>query len=223
MYDIDYQTNKKLCVSLLKHDPRMISNMKNIDFELVKPLVDISLTYIHKINFRELSDVNDVYKIIEYAYRKSKMYKKTIMDFMFTNYAERGYYSSFYTIRNFDINNQNLKKLIKEIIIENPMYVIFIKDEYLTKLFNSIGLDYKEFVSGINFKKLIKEIEQAKKKVNSFNNLIDLISNKYILHSWYGKDYVVSEKTKDEKIEKMFEEFPNNNDLNSLLLLLKMS
>jgi hypothetical protein len=234
MKDIDCSENKELCTMILKHDPKMISQMVKYDFEVVKPLIDKSLTYLNRADLRAAVTPSELSKILVYGYEKSSKFRKDVMDMFFKLIHIDSKKEKNYWLR-YDIDSADVsafKKVAERILTENPMYLIFVNDKVIKKSFKYLGIDYKKTVKSINFKKLYNKVEKALSREDSrFNynpkNKVDLAINllgKNDVHFayWTTNDYVVNSENLEEKISSMIEDFPEITEISSIFLLIKM-
>lgn len=139
MRPVHYPGNEEFCKMLLKHDWRMISNIVNYDLELIKPYIDNSMTFLSKVNFGQTSK-SEVLRIIKYIYSKRKYFKKKIMSFVLRDYIDIS-------------DDEEFKEMMREIMYENPEYVLIIEHKTLLKLCELIDIDYRHLVLTSDFKK----------------------------------------------------------------------
>jgi hypothetical protein len=223
MYTLDYQKDKELAKKLLKHDWRMISNIKNYNLELVAPHIKDSLTFVSKMYLPNAKDSEEMYKIIEYAYQCKNIFKKQIMDYVGSSLSPNKYGGQSRSL--FDLSNKRFRNVVVDILEKNPVYILILTDSVVKDLFGLLKIDYHKYVSKINFEELKKLTDKIndnsrKQRLRPYEKLRD----RYLGGSgWWGNEYSINSSNFEDKIEKMMAEFPDNQGLHSILLLWKMS
>jgi hypothetical protein len=229
MRDINCAMNGELCRILLKHDPRMISQMYNYDFEMVKPIIDMSVTFLGRADLREAIDEEELSKIMVHAYRKSKTFRKDALEGFFGIMSQASREAQHFTQLSDGtaFNSKAFEKIIKILVEENPIYSIIIENDYYKEMVEFAGLDYKTFVKSINFKKLYKII--AKKiencdEANSYNDRAIAAITKTDVNNayWRVSNFTISEENIDYNIKRMTKDFPEIPEIPAIYLLIKM-
>ena len=214
MRPLNYVGNEELCRSLLKHDWRMISNMYNYDFDLIKPYIASSLTFLSKVDLRSISDLDKLAEIIEFTYSKHKIFRRQLMEYIL----------SFDHIKILDC--KKIRDIVINILNDAPEYTLVIEDLALKRLFAKLGMDYSEFIQAQNFANIYKKLSKHKSKSSSRSNYkpYKIYGNRLFgCGLYWTPSHLVSEKNIDQKVESMLNDFPNKSDLHSILLLWKLS
>jgi len=234
MSDIDCSENKDLCRMILKHDPKMISQMYNIDFELVKPIIDKSITLLERANLRLVTNDDELSEIMLYAYKKSSTFRKQAMEAFFSLLTDEK--SSFnYYIQDLDregVKLDSFNKVATLILTENPIYLLVIKDKILKKAFKHLKLNYQKTVKGFNFKKIYKTVEKRLDKPDGRNFSPSSDKTEEILHKiskndltnpyWQHSEFMVDSDSIEDKINAMLKDFPDIPEISAIYLLIKM-
>jgi hypothetical protein len=223
MYTLNYEQDKELAKKLLKHDWRMISNIKNYDLELVAPHIKDSLTFVSKMYIPHAKDVEEMYKIIEYAYNCKNIFRKHIMDFTASSLSPGRYGRGNKTL--FDLSNERFRNVVIDILEKNPVYIMILNDSVVKSLFQKLNMNYYQYVNNIDFsklKKIVEKVNESSKK--QYLRPYEKLRDRNLGGSgWWGDEYSINESNIEDKIEIMMKEFPDKTDLHSILLLWKMS
>jgi hypothetical protein len=157
MRRLDYSIKKdaKVAKAILEHDPRMISYIYNYDFELIKPLLNKSVSIFKYIDLSSAKNENEMVKILEHSYSLKKIMRKEIMNTIahFYNDSIDSFFRDDDPRKNFSLLPKTMKSLILKVIKDNPMYLLVIRHDVIEKLFKFLEVDLKEFASNISFKK----------------------------------------------------------------------
>jgi hypothetical protein len=182
MRQIDYsESTHDLCVSILDHDPRMISAINNPSLEIVKSVIDRSTSYVPKIYLNSMSIENQS-KVLDYIYSKNKRYKKDIMELILHKSNDESLTTKVTNVK------PEFYNLFKKIIKDYPMYLLMIEIHHIEWIFSNAGESASDFVSGLKvekiFKTLFKIFEEVEGGMNKSDSLDELMEAK--LRKLYG-------------------------------------
>jgi len=150
MKDVKYtKENKDFVKKLLAHDPDMLGYVSNFDLELLIPVIDKSITYLHRVNIFDSSSLEEAVKIAKYAYSKNRSARKILYDLF-----RRG----LMDLENLDTIKDELSLLFLEIMKYNPTLLIFSNQDFKSFLESKLGIDLKKLASSINYNSFIKKI-----------------------------------------------------------------
>jgi hypothetical protein len=153
MKPVVYNEDTKLFVKkLIQHDPNMVGYISNFDLDLLKPVIDQSITYIHRVNLFNAKNMEESVKIAAYSYGKNKAARRFFYDLL-----NRGI---------MDLNELEpqvvsiLKENITKIICAEPSVLLFSSKEFRDFLSKKIGIDIMQLVKfkSMKYDKSIKKI-----------------------------------------------------------------
>jgi hypothetical protein len=229
MNQLDCKEKPDLAAKLLEHDPNMVSNMTNLTFDLVSPLIKLSITYLDKMGVFNFATDGDRDKALELAYSKNKTSKRAIIEFVSLasddTYMEWSWTKNN-SSRHKEIDISGLKNLFEKIIKDNPEYVIATPFKYMENICKKIGgINYKNLVKSLDMKKAYKKVNDAKNS-SSVNgeNILYRIQNKLYQSTWFGSDLRRIEPDElDVQINWLAKVRPDDKELDSVMLLIKLS
>jgi hypothetical protein len=182
MKHVNAQENRQLAAMVLAHDPKMISQIYNYDLELVKPIIDKSITYLNRMNFLRAKDHDELFKIFKYAYGVNKAFRKQLfvaIARMLNKNVNSGWWNA--TIKG-EFILENYSELLYDMFLYDPTYIYAIKPGILKIVLDAQHKTFAEYLNTIKNKDVVKLIE---KNLNKFQE-------KY----YYGENYSKYEKFK---------------------------
>ncbi len=152
MKDVRYtKKNKDFVKKLLAHDPDMLGYVSNFDLDLLAPVIDLSITYLHRVNIFDAANLNEAVNIIKYAYSKNKSARKILYDLF-----ARG-------LMDLESNGvvdikEDLSLLFSDVVKNNPTILVFSNEEFKSFLENKLKIDLGKLANSINYNKFTKKI-----------------------------------------------------------------
>lgn len=224
MKHLDAKANPQLVKLLLKHDPKMISQIYNYDFEDVKGIIDESISYLRKTNFLSVSTHKELAKILNYAYSRKRVFRKQFLNSIVNLHQDIRYWNRSIE-GEFDINDyiDNLY----DMFLYDPMYMLVLKDEFIKKILDLKGKTFQDYCNEIgSIDKHFNKMQQKISKHNSwradtnYEKLMDIVMGYYYYRT---HDNSIVFASIDEKIDSMSKVFGEDNPFASTLLYLKIS
>jgi hypothetical protein len=218
---------------LLEHDPKMISYVKDLDFETAKSVLKKSVTNFNRIRRHFIKNNTEFLKILNYSYDVNKSARRFIINnihdlsentIKFNNGEGHEYYTRF------SFNKEDypeVKKILEKIIKKHPLYIFLCNKKVLNfykeeiKLDISLGINSKNALKVSEF--FIKHISRKNSSSRYYNFLDNLLSKEFYGHysiingEFEGKDefeYILKGIVKNHK------EFKDH--FEKVLLILKL-
>jgi hypothetical protein len=162
-----------LCVSMLEHDPKMLTYIENASFDIIKSVLDKSLSYSAKISFNTIDSAEVKSRILSYIYSKNKRYKKDIIEFIHREWNENSSNEKLVVIP------VEYKELYKKVIKDYPIYLLMTEIKHLDSIFKNFNEPLDEYVKSIDIEKSIKQfldivinVSKDEHKDSTMNNKI---------------------------------------------------
>jgi hypothetical protein len=226
MKHVDAQENRQFAEMVLAHDPKMISQIYNYDLEIVKPIIDKSITYLNRMNFLKAKNYKELARILNYAYKTNRAFKKQLfiaLARLMDDDSKRWWNT---TIEGeFDV--KDYAELFYDMFLYDPIYILAVKPGLIKTILEFNNKTFSEYLVSIRNKDIAKLVDKKMKKeryyYNSskntkYNQLKDNITGFH-----WGADSMFC-KTLEEKIEELTELSGGLDDkFSSVLLYLKLT
>jgi len=177
---IVYNSDPEFCNKLVRHDPRMLSAIKDIGLDIATEMINKSSVYVRNIDFHSIDDAIKIFKIAEASFKKNAKSRKFLYRILFN-----------FLLEDYKLTEPETKALanIFSMILKKYPIVLLVLNFKILKQLSDIGIDIDNILSKINYSKITKGIqsfidsERNRYYSNSlFNSLTFLDFNYY--YSW---------------------------------------
>jgi hypothetical protein len=209
MKHVNAQENRQFAEMVLAHDPKMISQIYNYDLELVKPIIDKSITYLNRMNFLRAKDHKELAKILSYAYKANRAFRKQLFVALARLMDDEGRRWWNTTIEG-EFNINDYAELFYDMFLYDPLYILTVKPGLIKTVLDFNNKTFADYLLAIRNKDIAKLVDRKLENKSSrnyynndrytkYNELKDNITG----FNW-GPDSMFC-KTLDEKIDELTE------------------